>query len=1131
MFTSREETKANAEKKIPATQTLTLAAATHHNDLFKNCVSPINLNTPKSAHHHSPPKTPDSVRANLFSTNNASGRSLELVEYKNFWKQKEENFLNEIESICKNAATYSNLRYDENTNPSTTPIATTKTNSDFKTPEKNRKIPEKLVLRSSPAAKLHTPSPEKIVLQSSPQVTPKKSIITSADYLDYSPFASPEKGTVSLPFFFNSRETLSQQFEKELEDESLEYYTKTKNLTVAEKYDLARNYAPQPGTSKEIADAEDEDKDVIDNSPGGSLHFEFSQNFTQSETADVSCGGLRVWVPKFYPPSVDDIRKSLARCGIPEHRCETPFYGDASDVTRKVDVGHNVLKIPSKTITELEEFTSCFGFEGIESWRRDNFKQLYPNADLPKTNLYASLTGRSECILQPVKMPPSRQEVIEWLRTKVEEKQAKRPEKIRVVIPSSPGCNNNEDSDVSLTLSPDVLTPTPPKEVRGTTPSSPVSSQQSPCLRSKRTTRRGNLQRKALFSSIKSSQSSSQELKSLHLSEAHNMNNSCQITGVTLNNTHGFKLSYENLQNAKALNENQHLTILVVELHVRTRGDLNPDPQHDAIRAIFYSIYNDVPASEHSLPKQQTGIIAVNTLPQSPSKKAPPPILNGLGLKCEINYVDSELELINSLVQLIQKWDPDIISGFEIELLSWGYLIERCYTMSINLPAQISRTNPEISKKKHENFEPTKEELKLTGRIVLDAWRLFRHEIALTSYTFENLMYHILHQRVPHHSFKNLSFWWDHKTNHYRKITADYYNIRTEGILKLMDQLDLIGRTSELARLFGIQFYEVLSRGSQFRVESMMFRLAKPLNYICVSPSVQQRANMRAPEWIPLIFEPQSRFYVDPIIVLDFQSLYPSIIIAYNYCFSTCVGRVERLGSNQPFEFGATQLKIPRSTLKRLQEHLTFSPCGVGFVKSNIRKGILPRMLQEILETRLMVKASMKRNKDDKLLQRVLHSRQLGLKLIANVTYGYTAANFSGRMPCSEVGDSVVSKGRETLERAIKLIENTEKWRANVVYGDTDSLFVQVAGRSREDAFKIGQEIADAVTADNPAPVKLKLEKVYQPCILQTKKRYVGYMYESVDQTEPEYNAKGIETVRRDGCPAVAKVITNIILQ
>jgi hypothetical protein len=68
---------------------------------------------------------------------------------------------------------------------------------------------------------------------------------------------------------------------------------------------------------------------------------------------------------------------------------------------------------------------------------------------------------------------------------------------------------------------------------------------------------------------------------------------------------------------------------------------------------------------------------------------------------------------------------------------------------------------------------------------------------------------------------------------------VDYYLIRAHGNILLMDQLDVIGRTSELARLFGIQFYEVLTRGSQFRVESIMLRLVKARNYIPISSSVQ----------------------------------------------------------------------------------------------------------------------------------------------------------------------------------------------------------------------------------------------------------------------------------------------------
>jgi DNA polymerase zeta len=114
-----------------------------------------------------------------------------------------------------------------------------------------------------------------------------------------------------------------------------------------------------------------------------------------------------------------------------------------------------------------------------------------------------------------------------------------------------------------------------------------------------------------------------------------------------------------------------------------------------------------------------------------------------------------------------------------------------------------------------------------------------------------------------------------------------------------------------------------------------------------------------------------------------------------------------------------------------------------------------------------------------------------------------------------------------------------------VLYGDTDSMFVHLPGRSRAQAFRIGAEIAAAVTAANPKPVKLQLEKaraqrcicwlaaltrlgctqVYEPCILVTKKRYVGMAYASATCDKPVFDAKGIETVRRDTCGLVAKTM------
>ncbi len=90
------------------------------------------------------------------------------------------------------------------------------------------------------------------------------------------------------------------------------------------------------------------------------------------------------------------------------------------------------------------------------------------------------------------------------------------------------------------------------------------------------------------------------------------------------------------------------------------------------------------------------------------------------------------------------------------------------------------------------------------------------------------------------------------------------------------------------------------------------------------------------------------------------------------------------------------------------------------YVNKHVRVSLLARMLSEILETRVMIKESMKRNLTQEHVRRTLNSRQLALKLIANVTYGYTSASFSGRMPCSDIADSIVQTGRNILEQAKK---------------------------------------------------------------------------------------------------------------
>ncbi|KAF2723681.1 hypothetical protein K431DRAFT_282779 [Polychaeton citri CBS 116435] len=591
-----------------------------------------------------------------------------------------------------------------------------------------------------------------------------------------------------------------------------------------------------------------------------------------------------------------------------------------------------------------------------------------------------------------------------------------------------------------------------------------------------------------------------------------------QIDGPTQKHSHGFKYSQKKASTS-VQHETGYMSTMSLEVHVNTRGDLAPDPERDEVAMIFWCLADEQGEDD----KIKRGILVLSKDdPEMPDK-----VRRVVGNNVEVVEEDDELDLINRTIDIVRFFDPDILTGFEVHNSSWGYLIERSRLQyEYNLPDEFSR----MKSQSHGRFGRDADRwgfthtstVRITGRHTINIWRAMRAELNLLQYTMENIVFHLLQRRIPHFSSSVLTKWYHSERPRDLVKLLDYFMSRTQTDLEILDANELIPRTSEQARLLGVDFFSVFSRGSQFKVESLMFRIAKPESFVLVSPSRKQVGGQNALECLPLVMEPQSAFYPSPLLVLDFQSLYPSVMIAYNYCYSTCLGRiVSWRGTNK---LGFADFKRAPGLLELVKDKLNIAPNGMMYVKPEMRKSLLAKMLGEILETRVMVKSGMKVDKDDRTLQQLLNNRQLALKLIANVTYGYTSASFSGRMPCSEIADSIVQTGRETLEKAIALIHSVERWGAEVVYGDTDSLFVYLKGRTREDAFKIGDEIAKAVTDVNPRPVKLKFEKVYHPCVLLAKKRYVGFKYESPTQTEPEFDAKGIETVRRDGTPAEQKI-------
>ncbi|KAK0633703.1 hypothetical protein B0T14DRAFT_561268 [Immersiella caudata] len=595
-----------------------------------------------------------------------------------------------------------------------------------------------------------------------------------------------------------------------------------------------------------------------------------------------------------------------------------------------------------------------------------------------------------------------------------------------------------------------------------------------------------------------------------------------QIVGATPKNKHGFKYSQKR-KSTSVQHEAQYMSTMSLEVHVNTRGKLLPNPEEDEVRCIFWCLRSDESAMLSSSQPGDTTLAGIIVLSEDGS------LTQGIQSQtsAEVAEESSELDLMVKMVEIVRTHDPDILTGYEVHGGSWGYLVERArLKYEYNLCDEFSRIKLDSSGKFGKDADRwgfnTTSTLHVTGRHVINVWRAMRGELSLLQYTMENVAWHLLHRRVPRYSWKTLTEWYVNGGPKGLSKLLRYYLVRTKLNLEILEANELVPRTSEQARLLGVDFFSVFSRGSQFKVESIMFRIAKPENFVLVSPSRKQVGSQNALECLPLVMEPQSAFYSSPLLVLDFQSLYPSVMIAYNYCYSTFLGRIVNWrGTNK---MGFSEYKRREGLLRLLKDYINVAPNGVMYTKPEIRKSLLAKMLTEILETRVMVKSGMKEDKDDKTLHQLLHNRQLALKLLANVTYGYTSASFSGRMPCSEIADSIVQTGRETLERAIAYIHSVARWDAEVVYGDTDSLFIYLKGRTREQAFKIGAEIAKKITDINPRPIKLKFEKVYHPCVLLAKKRYVGYKFETPDQAVPEFDAKGIETVRRDGTPAEQKI-------
>ena len=139
-----------------------------------------------------------------------------------------------------------------------------------------------------------------------------------------------------------------------------------------------------------------------------------------------------------------------------------------------------------------------------------------------------------------------------------------------------------------------------------------------------------------------------------------------QIEGPSQKNKHVFKFSQKQTSTS-VKHETQYMSIMSLEVHVNSRGDLVPDPAEDEIQCVFWTIEGEENAATD---RPRIGLLCLSSedgIAQRVAKQ----------VSVEVEYEEDELDLINRIVDIIRQFDPDILTGYEVHNSSWGYLIER----------------------------------------------------------------------------------------------------------------------------------------------------------------------------------------------------------------------------------------------------------------------------------------------------------------------------------------------------------------------------------------------------------------------------------------------------------------------
>lgn len=538
----------------------------------------------------------------------------------------------------------------------------------------------------------------------------------------------------------------------------------------------------------------------------------------------------------------------------------------------------------------------------------------------------------------------------------------------------------------------------------------------------------------------------------------------------------------------------------------------------------------------------------------------------------------SERTLFSAMARFVRALDPHIVSGYNSDHFDLPYMLDRAHQLGggrefcFAWGRSVRASAMTVRERSFQSAQAGKIEftdVQAPGLVMLDLLKKFQRDpgIKLRSYSLNAVALEFIGDQKEDISYALINAMQSSGPTDRERLRS-YCEKDSLLVLEIAEVQKILPGMIEMSRITRVPLEILLNRGQQVRAKAALYDKSrqKKLGYIFYTRTDEERAadillTIKGAQ----VQQPRPGIY-KRVIVLDWNALYPSLQRTHNLCTSTLVDRSYDLTRDPYIQRCADP--VNELTLEERQrraaeavfevpdmvcEHPYREEPNAGsfrFLKHSIKVGLMPLVQEDYSNARDKAKAEMAAayKAGDDAMGDLLNNRQLAYKLQANSLYGISASTTSFIFT-PPVGDTITRRGRcDWFLMASEIRTVYADYEVDIVYGDTDSVFVSV-GRdmSMEELCKLGVQMAAHITnrmkqlytLDKPEynVLKLAFEKAYSTIVIKAKKRYAGLKYEYNAKTglpsaypEPGYpSMSGFESKRRDVTLLISKMVPDVL--